>query len=108
MKRTAFCLALALASVLGAPASACQQKVIHDPAEYRAYMAALNTEDPSAKAAAMEAFAAQYPGSVMKVAALEEAMAAYQNGGNSSKVEEKAKQIVDLEPGNVRALAILT
>ena len=37
------------------------QKVIKDPAEYNAYITALNTTDPAAKGAAMEAFVAQYP-----------------------------------------------
>ena len=37
------------------------QKVIKDPAEYNAYITALNTPDPAAKGAAMEAFVKQYP-----------------------------------------------
>ena len=44
------------------------QKVIKDPAEYNAYIAALNTTDPAAKGAAMEAFVAQYPNSIVKTA----------------------------------------
>src|SRR5262245_52869102 len=37
------------------------QKVIKDPAEYNAYIAALNTQDPAQRAAAMEAFVTKYP-----------------------------------------------
>ncbi|HEY6250936.1 MAG TPA: hypothetical protein VI685_13330, partial [Candidatus Angelobacter sp.] len=41
------------------------QKVIKDPGEYNAYVTAINTTDPAAKAAAMEAFLKQYPQSVV-------------------------------------------
>lgn len=88
----------------GTPAS---QKVIKDPAEYNAYITALNTADPAAKAAAMEAFVKQYPQSVVLTDALEQAMAAYQQSGNQAKVEETAKRILQLMPNNIRALAIV-
>jgi tetratricopeptide (TPR) repeat protein len=84
------------------------QKVIKDPAEYNAYMAALNTPNPAQKAAAMEAFVRNYPDSVVKIDALEHAMAAYQQAGNTQKVEEIARRILDTEPYNPRALAIIT
>jgi hypothetical protein len=84
------------------------QKVIKDPAEYNAYMAALSTTDPAAKAAAMEAFVAQYPNSVVKIDALEQAMAAFQAKGDQQKVQETAGKILQLNPNNVRALAIVT
>jgi tetratricopeptide (TPR) repeat protein len=83
------------------------QKVIKDPAEYNAYITALNTTDPAAKGAAMEAFVAQYPNSIVKVDALEQAMGAYQQAQNQQKVEQIAKQILTIEPNNVRALAIV-
>src|SRR5262249_49003960 len=84
------------------------QKVIKDPAEYNAYITALNTQDPAARGAAMEAFVKQYPQSVVLTDALEQAMAAYQQAGNSAKVEELAKRILQLQPNNIRALAIVT
>jgi tetratricopeptide (TPR) repeat protein len=84
------------------------QKVIKDPAEYNAYITALNTTDPVQKAAAMEAFVKQYPNSVVKVDAMEQAMAAYQQSGNQAKVEESAKNILAGNPNNIRALAIVT
>jgi tetratricopeptide (TPR) repeat protein len=83
------------------------QKTIKDPAEYNAYMTALNTTDQAAKAQAMEAFAAQYPNSVVKMDALEQAMGAYQQAGNQQKVQQLASTILQLEPNNVRALAIV-
>lgn len=84
------------------------QKVIKDPAEYNAYITALNTTDPAAKAAAMEAFVAQYPNSIVKIDALEQAMAAYQQAGNQTKVEATAKRILQFDPNNIRALAIVS
>jgi len=84
------------------------QKMIKDPAEYNAYIAALNTTEPQQKAAAMEAFVNQYPGSVVKTDALEQAMAAYQQAGNVANVTSTANRILKLDPGNVRALAIVT
>jgi tetratricopeptide (TPR) repeat protein len=83
------------------------QKVIKDPAEYNAYITALNTTDPAAKGAAMEAFVAQYPQSIVKIDALEQAMNAYQQASNPQKVEQIARQILTIEPNNVRALAIV-
>src|SRR5215469_8080896 len=84
------------------------RKVIKDPAEFNAYVTALNLTDPGAKAAAMEAFVKQYPQSIVLTDALEQAMAAYQQQGNAAKVIEKAKQILGLNANNIRALAIIT
>jgi len=84
------------------------QKVIKDPAEYNAYVNALNMKDPAGKGAAMEAFVAQYPQSIVKVDALQEAMAAYQGANNPAKVRELAKRILAEDNKNVRALAIVT
>jgi tetratricopeptide (TPR) repeat protein len=107
---------LVLAAVIPAqqpaqqPAAANQnvtRKVIQDPAEYKAYMAALNTQDAAARAAALEAFAQQYPKSVVLSDALANEMAAWQSAGNAAKVEEAARSLLALEPGNVRALAIV-
>jgi len=83
------------------------QKVIKDTAEYNAYITALNTTDPAAKGAAMEAFVTQYPQSIVKIDALEQAMGAYQQAANQQKVEQIARQILSIEPNNVRALAIV-
>ena len=95
------------ASNPGASQTPTSQKVIKDPAEYNAYITALNTTDPAAKAAAMEAFVQQYPNSIVKIDALEQAMAAYQQAGNQAKVEDTAKRILQIDPNNIRALAIV-
>jgi len=85
-----------------------QQKVIKDPAESKAYISASNTTDFLEKGAAMEAFVARYPASVVKSEALQEAMESYQLGGNILKVEETAKRLLTVDDSNVRALTVLT
>ena len=105
MKRTVqlFALIVLVSAALGA-----QQKVIKDQSEYNAYIAALNTQDPVQKASAMEKFVDQYPHSIVKIDALEQAMAAYQQSGNAGMVEDSGKRILALEPNNIRALAMTT
>jgi len=105
---SAILLATAAAST-GSPSpqkSTASQKVIKDPAEYNAYIAALSTADPTQRAAAMEAFVQNYTDSVVQVDALEQEMAAYQQIGDTPKVEETANRILQAMPANVRALAI--
>ena len=107
MKSIRVTLVIAFAMVvLAAGAAFAAEKVIKDPAEYNAYISALNMQDPTQKGAAMEAFFAEYPGSVVKIDALEQAMAAYQQSGNQAKVEHLANLILQHDPGKVRALAI--
>ncbi len=88
-------------------AAAQQKKEIKDPAEYNAYVTALNQQDPNAKAQAFEAYLQQYPNSVVKVEALEVLMATYQQLNNMPKVQEKAHQLLQADPGNLRALALM-
>jgi hypothetical protein len=52
--------------------------VIHDQAEYDAWTAASNTQDPKDRAEAMEAFAQKFPKSVVAKDALEDAMTDWQ------------------------------
>ncbi len=104
MKTIALVFAISIAFSLAHAQTA--QKVIKDPAEYNSYIAALNRSDPAQKAAAMEAFINQYPNSIVKSDAMEQAMAAYQQTGNAAKVGETADRILRLYAENVRALAI--
>jgi len=109
MKR--FILALSLLACIACNALAqstpTSQKTIKDPAEYNAYIAALNTQDPAQKAAAMEAFLAQYPQTIMKPEALEQARAAYQQAGNVQKLEQMARLILQDSPNDVQSLVLL-
>jgi len=90
----------------GAPAQ--QQKQIKDPAEYNAYMGAINSQDPHAKAQALEGFVTQYPNSVMKSDALEQLMRTYQQLGDVQKTTDAANRVLQADPNNVTALALLS
>jgi hypothetical protein len=89
----------------GAPA---QKKEIKDPAEYNAYMGAIQASDANAKAQALESFTTQYPNSVMKEDALELLMRTYQGLQNQQKTMETANRLLQANPNNVTALALLS
>src|ERR1051326_4651850 len=84
-----------------------QKKEIKDPAEYNAYMAAVQATDPNQKAASLEGFLNQYPNSVMKNDALEMLMGTYQQTGNVQKVTDTAQKLLQADPKNTSALAVL-
>jgi tetratricopeptide (TPR) repeat protein len=84
-----------------------QKKEIKDPAEYNAYVGAVQQTDAAAKISGIEAFLAQYPNSVMKEDALELLMGTYQQAGNQAKVIDTANRLLAANPNNVRALALL-
>ncbi|HEU5234199.1 MAG TPA: hypothetical protein VFU50_15160 [Terriglobales bacterium] len=92
----------------GQPAAQPQQKTIKDPAEYNAYMSAISAQDPNAKAQALEAFLQQYPNTVVKQETLEQLMAAYQAANNGPKMTDAANRLLQVDPNNIRALALLT
>ncbi|MGD0155537.1 MAG: hypothetical protein ABSB50_05545 [Terracidiphilus sp.] len=95
----------AIAAPAQKPASG--QKVVQDHAEYSAYTAAANTQDPTARAEAFEGFCQQYPKSVVFADALEQEMAAWQAAGNSAEVKKTARRLVAVDAGNIRALGIV-
>jgi tetratricopeptide (TPR) repeat protein len=90
-----------------AAAPASQAPVIKDPAEYNAYVAAIQAKDANAKISGLEAFVTQYPNSVMKNQALEVLMGTYQQANNPKKTIETAAKLVAAEPCNERGLALL-
>ncbi|HEV2116907.1 MAG TPA: hypothetical protein VGR48_12820 [Terriglobales bacterium] len=91
-----------------APAAQAQQqkKEIKDPAEYNAYVGALQQTSPQAKASALESFLQQYPNSVMKSDALELLMATYEQAGDTAKMQATADRLLQADPNNLRALAL--
>ncbi len=89
----------------GAPA---QKKEIKDPAEYIAYMSAIQATDANQKASGLEGFLTQYPNSVMKEDALELLMRTYQQLNNVPKTMEAANRVLQANPNNVTALALLS
>jgi tetratricopeptide (TPR) repeat protein len=88
-----------------APAAA---PVIKDPAEYNAYVGAIQQKDPAAQISGLEAFMTQYPNSIMKIAALQTLMQDYQQTNNQPKTIDAATKLVAADPCNVRALALLS
>jgi TolA-binding protein len=88
-------------------ASTAQAPVIKDPAEYNAYVGAIQQKDPAAQISGLEAFLTQYPNSVMKVAALQTLMQDYQQTNNQQKTIDTATKLVAADSCNVRALALL-
>src|ERR1700730_9655482 len=73
------------------PAQPQPKKEIKDPAEYNAYVGAVQQKDAAAKISGLEAFLTQYPNSVMKEDALEALMGAYQQTGNQAKMVDAAQ-----------------
>ena len=112
---TFLAFALAAAAVPQAAAQAAAQPAaqqpakpqIKDPAEYNAYVSAVQQSDPAAKAQAIEAFLQTYPNSVMKEDALVTLMGAYQQAGNAAKTVDTANRVLQANPNNIRALALL-
>jgi tetratricopeptide (TPR) repeat protein len=89
------------------PASTSQAPVIKDPAEYNAYVGAIQQKDPTAQISGLEAFMTQYPNSVMKVAALQTLMQDYERTGNQQKTIDAATKLLAADPNNERALFLL-
>src|SRR3977135_2888055 len=84
-----------------------QKKEIKDPAEYNAYVGAVQQQDAAAKISGLEAFLSQYPNSVMKEDALELLMGAYQQTNNAAKMNDAAQRLLQANPNNLRALALM-
>jgi tetratricopeptide (TPR) repeat protein len=89
-----------------APAPA-PKKEMKDPAEYNAYMGAQGQTDDAAKISGFEAFLTQFPNSAYKEDALELLMGAYQKTGNQAKVLDTAQKVLQVNPCNLRALALV-
>lgn len=84
-----------------------QKKEIKDPAEYNAYVGAVQASDPNSKISGLEAFLQQYPNSVMKTDALELLMASYQQTNNAAKMMDAAQRLLTADPNNLQGLALM-
>jgi tetratricopeptide (TPR) repeat protein len=85
-----------------------QKKVIQDPAEYNAYVAAVQTQDIAARETALEAFLQSYPKSVMKEDTLETLLKLYQQTGPVPKFQDAANRLLQVNPNNVTGLALIS
>ncbi len=90
-----------------APASGAQSITIKDPAEYNAYTNAVGQSSPAAKAAAIEAFLKQYPGSPVEKDLLEQLVNAYQQSNDTPKTLDAARRLLKVDPTNLRALTFI-
>lgn len=115
MKKVVFVSMLVVASMVpaAAPVATAQEQgsqsnqiTIKDPAEYNAYTNAIGQSTPAAKAAAIEQFLQQYPNSVVKLDMLEQLLVAYQATNDSAKILDTAKRVLQVDPGNLRALFV--
>jgi tetratricopeptide (TPR) repeat protein len=102
-----FALGLFVAVAATAQKPAAGQKVVQNPTEYDAYAAAVKTQDATARAEALEAFAQEYPHSAVLTDALQQEMAAWQTAGKPAKVKQAAERLLTAEPGNIRVLGIV-
>lgn len=104
-------LALAGSAVSAAPMLLAQGSnqstiTIKDPAEYNAYNSAIGQPTPQAKEQAIEGFLQQYPNSVVKQQMLEVLMDAYTQTGNTQKALDTARKVLQIDPNDMRALAL--
>jgi hypothetical protein len=106
---TGSCVFSAAPLVLAQAAASSQQPnqiTIKDPAEYNDYSSAISQSTPAAKATAIESFLQKYPSSVVKQDLLEQLMAAYQQTGDLNKTVDAANRLLQVDPNNLRALAL--
>ncbi len=91
-----------------AAASDQQKKVIQDPNEYNAYIAAVNATDPAQKAQMMESYLQTYPNSVVKEDGLDVLLKTYQQLNDVAKMKATAQRLLQVDPKNMTALVVLT
>jgi tetratricopeptide (TPR) repeat protein len=97
-----------------APSPKPQQKTIKDPAEYNAYISAIQATAPVQKAASLESFLQTYPNSVMKQDATELLLKTYDQllstdpQKYTQKVMETGQRLLQIDPNNLTALALLS
>ncbi len=99
---------LAAYAVAQAPQAAAQQGPQLSQEEYTAYNAVITATDPAAKATAAEAFLTKYPQSTVKSTVLEQLLAAYAQANNAPKALDAADRLLQVDPNNIRALALET
>ena len=94
--------------------AAAKQKVIKDPAEYKAYIDAVQTSDAAQRSTVLESFLQTYPNTVMKEDATELLLKTYQQllatdpQKYTQKVLDTGQQLLQVNPGNLTALALLS
>jgi len=85
----------------------CGQTTITDPAEFNAYQLAMTQADPATKAAAIENFLAAYPGSQVKISALESLVKSYAALNSKEKALDAARRLVQADPTSLLGLGFV-
>jgi hypothetical protein len=98
-------MALAIMSLVSAPALRAQDITIKDPSEFNAYQMATTQADPKAKANALEGFLTSFPQSVVKQSVLVMLLDTYQGLGDADHVLSTAARVLQVDPNNFEALA---
>ena len=113
MKKLVLASTMALASFALVAAPRLQAQAGQDsgqisipPEQFNDYQLAMSQPDPKAKAAALEGFLTKYPQSTAKKVVLDALLDAYQAGGDAAGMLKTAKQILQLDPGNLKAILI--
>jgi hypothetical protein len=91
---------------LGANQQAAGGGIQMSPAEYAAYNNAITQTAPAAKASAIEAYLTAYPQSAVKLDTLQLLMATYASIPDAAKALDAADRLLQVDPGNIRALTI--
>jgi tetratricopeptide (TPR) repeat protein len=84
-----------------------QLLTVKDPAEYDAYIKVVQTTAPTERVQVAERFLWQYPHTVVKAEVLKLLLLAYQQLKNEDEAVRTAQRLLDSEPENLRALALL-
>jgi tetratricopeptide (TPR) repeat protein len=84
-----------------------QTLTIKDPAEYNAYMNAIQMPNSVDKARALERLLAQYPNTVVKSQVLQAELLVYQIVKNEDEAVRTAQRLLEIEPANLRMLSLL-
>jgi hypothetical protein len=79
---------------------------IKDPAEFNTYQNCSTQTDPKAKATCLESFLTAYPQSVVKSAVLDSLIDTYQGLGDANKTLSAASRLLQVDPGNMKAIFI--
>jgi hypothetical protein len=82
-------------------------RIARHPAEYKAYVGAIQQKDLVAQISGVEAFITYYPNSEVKGWALQTLMQDYQQTNNQPKTLEAATRLLAADPSNERALFLL-
>jgi len=85
-----------------------QRREIRDPAEYNAYIAAVEARSASDKISLLERFLKEYPTSVMQEDATELLMKTYQQSGDRPRTVDTGQRLLRINPNNLTSLALLT